>query len=176
VYKECRNEKFKNLIKRLAEFDRDLEIIATPGTASFIEEKCGLVCARPSIQPLGDLVKSLDYKILVGLLLDKQNPKHNEYARQNDIKIIDAAIVLIYPFGETEITTKRKYIDVGGPAAITACLKAKKPIIVSESQYDLFDPSKWDIKQMHEQAAKKLAQYYTDLYKTITHATDWQKW
>jgi len=82
---------------------------------------------QPEMQ--GGLVKTLDYKIYLGLLSEPNNTAH-----ENDIKrvgglIFDLTIVNLYPFNQTiakagiSLEEARGYIDIGGPTMLRASAK-----------------------------------------------------
>ena len=77
----------------------------------------------------GGLVKTLDFKIYLGLLSETYNPAHQaDHARLNALPI-DMVVVNLYPFKETVakegVTPEmaRTNIDIGGPCMVRASAK-----------------------------------------------------
>ena len=125
-------------IPQLVAINPDLKIFSTGGTFSRIREILGESAGsnltqvsdytgQPETQ--GGLVKTLDFKIYLGLLTETYNDAH-----QNDLKRtggvpIDMVVVNLYPFKETiskaDVTVEqaRGNIDIGGPCMIRAAAK-----------------------------------------------------
>jgi len=82
---------------------------------------------QPEMQ--GGLVKTLDFKIYLGLLSETYNHAHeNDLKRVNGIKF-DMVVVNVYPFAQTVaapgVTPEqaRANIDIGGPCMVRAAAK-----------------------------------------------------
>lgn len=82
---------------------------------------------QPEMQ--GGLVKTLDFKIYLGLLSETYNQAHvNDLKRVNGVKI-DMVVVNLYPFERTVaapgVTPEqaRANIDIGGPCMVRAAAK-----------------------------------------------------
>ncbi|VEN73842.1 conserved hypothetical protein [Candidatus Desulfarcum epimagneticum] len=77
----------------------------------------------------GGLVKTLDFKIYLGLLTETYNDSHQEDLRRTDAVPIDMAVVNLYPFKEVSrrpgatLEEARGNIDIGGPCMIRAAAK-----------------------------------------------------
>lgn len=115
-----------------------VRIYSTGGTYAKIKEILGadadktLVAVsdytgQPEMQ--GGLVKTLDFKIYLGLLSETYNAAHQaDHARLN-AQPIDMVVVNLYPFRETvakpEVTPEmaRTNIDIGGPCMVRASAK-----------------------------------------------------
>jgi len=75
------------------------------------------------------LVKSLHPKIHFGILMDRENEDHQEYAKKHDITPIDFVIVNLYPFEKVAKNPEsmeedlRHMIDIGGPTMVRAGAK-----------------------------------------------------
>ncbi len=128
-------EKF---IHGLVEVNPDILILSTGGTYSTIKEILGKkadTCLKqvsdytgqPETQ--GGLVKTLDFKIYLGLLTETYNNAHQNDLKRTSALAIDMVVVNLYPFSET-ITRKgvsleeaRGNIDIGGPTMIRAAAK-----------------------------------------------------
>jgi len=77
----------------------------------------------------GGLVKTLDFKIYLGLLTETYNDAHQGDLERTGAVPIDMVVVNLYPFAETvsepEVTVEqaRGNIDIGGPCMIRASAK-----------------------------------------------------
>ncbi len=125
-------------IPELLRINPGLTILSTGGTYNKIKEvlgsgadKCLKKVSEYTGQPetQGGLVKTLDFKIYLGLLTETYNESHqNDLARVSGKKI-DMVIVNLYPFAETiakpDVTCEmaRGNIDIGGPTMIRAAAK-----------------------------------------------------
>jgi len=82
---------------------------------------------QPEMQ--GGLVKTLDFKIYLGLLSETYNPEHSADLARSGAEPIDLVVVNLYPFKETiahaGVTPEqaRANIDVGGPCMLRAAAK-----------------------------------------------------
>ena len=116
----------------------DVKIYSTGGTYTKIKEILGdaadknLVAVsdytgQPEMQ--GGLVKTLDFKIYLGLLSETYNDAHQEDLKRLDAQPIDMVVVNLYPFKETVakegVTPEmaRTNIDIGGPCMVRASAK-----------------------------------------------------
>jgi phosphoribosylaminoimidazolecarboxamide formyltransferase / IMP cyclohydrolase len=116
----------------------DLKILSTGGTYGRLKEILGNTaqsCLRqvsdytgqPETQ--GGLVKTLDFKIYLGLLTETYNKAHQADLARTDAVDIDMVVVNLYPFKETvskkDVSPEmaRGNIDIGGPCMIRASAK-----------------------------------------------------
>ncbi|MEI6562810.1 MAG: hypothetical protein WCO42_00730 [bacterium] len=82
---------------------------------------------QPEMQ--GGLVKTLDFKIYLGLLSETHNPAHADDLKRTHAVAIDMVIVNLYPFVQTiaklDATPEiaRANIDIGGPCMVRASAK-----------------------------------------------------
>lgn len=82
---------------------------------------------QPEMQ--GGLVKTLDFKIYLGLLSETYNAAHQADLRRLDARPIDMVVVNLYPFRQTvarpDVTPEmaRTNIDIGGPCMVRASAK-----------------------------------------------------
>ena len=82
---------------------------------------------QPEMQ--GGLVKTLDFKIYLGLLSEKYNDAHQADLKRLTAQPIDMVVVNLYPFKETvakpDVTPEmaRTNIDIGGPCMVRASAK-----------------------------------------------------
>lgn len=77
----------------------------------------------------GGLVKTLDFKIYLGLLTETYNPAHQKDLKRTKALPIDLVVVNLYPFQATvaragvTVEEARANIDIGGPCMIRAAAK-----------------------------------------------------
>jgi len=126
------------LVPDLARFNPDIRIFSTGGTFGRIRDILGADADRcltrvsdytgqPETQ--GGLVKTLDFKIYLGLLTETYNSAHQADLSRTGSVALDMVVVNLYPFKETiagpEVTLEqaRGNIDIGGPCMIRASAK-----------------------------------------------------
>ena len=96
---------------------------AAEGTLVAVSDYTG----QPEMQ--GGLVKTLDFKIYLGLLSEKYNDAHQADLKRLDAQPIDMVVVNLYPFQATVakegVTPEmaRTNIDIGGPCMVRASAK-----------------------------------------------------
>ena len=115
-----------------------VRILSTGGTYAKVKEILGdaadgtLVAVsdytgQPEMQ--GGLVKTLDFKIYLGLLSETYNDAHQADLKRLGAQPIDMVVVNLYPFRETvakeSVTPEmgRTNIDIGGPCMVRASAK-----------------------------------------------------
>jgi len=125
-------------VPELAAVNPDLKIFSTGGTFSKLREILGEAAGsqltqvsdytgQPETQ--GGLVKTLDFKIYLGLLTETYNQAHQADLKRTGSVAIDMVVVNLYPFKETiakpDVTVEnaRGNIDIGGPCMIRASAK-----------------------------------------------------
>ena len=128
----------EQFIPALVEINPEIRIFSTGGTYGRIAEILGDSAAgrlmqvseytgQPETQ--GGLVKTLDFKIYLGLLTETYNDAHQGDLKRTDSVPIDMVVVNLYPFKETiskpDVTVEqaRGNIDIGGPCMIRASAK-----------------------------------------------------
>lgn len=126
------------LIPQLIKLNPEIKFFSTGGTFSRIKEILGGdagsyltqvsdYTGQPETQ--GGLVKTLDFKIYLGLLTETYNDSHIQDLKRTNSVPIDMVIVNLYPFKETiskpDVTVEqaRGNIDIGGPCMIRASAK-----------------------------------------------------
>ena len=126
------------LVPGLVEINPDVTLYSTGGTHKKIAELLGGAAARnlkavsdytgqPEMQ--GGLVKTLDFKIYLGLLSETYNDAHRDDLARVDAVAIDMVVVNLYPFRQTVaqagVTPEqaRTNIDIGGPCMVRASAK-----------------------------------------------------
>lgn len=115
-----------------------VRIYSTGGTYTKLRELLGADADRhltavseytgqPEMQ--GGLVKTLDFKIYLGLLSETYNPAHRQDLERLSAQPIDMVVVNLYPFQQTIATpgvtpeAARTNIDIGGPCMVRASAK-----------------------------------------------------
>jgi phosphoribosylaminoimidazolecarboxamide formyltransferase/IMP cyclohydrolase len=77
----------------------------------------------------GGLVKTLDFRIYLGLLSDADNPDHRRHLEEAGAVPFDMTVVNLYPFSRQvadrphDLEGARQNIDIGGPTLIRASAK-----------------------------------------------------
>ena len=116
----------------------DVKIYSTGGTYAKVKEILGAAAdktlvavsdytGQPEMQ--GGLVKTLDFKIYLGLLSETYNAAHQADLKRLDAQMLDMVVVNLYPFRETvakpDVTPEmaRTNIDIGGPCMVRASAK-----------------------------------------------------
>ncbi len=128
----------EQFIPELVEMNPGIQIFSTGGTFGRISEILGGsdggrlmqvsdFTGQPETQ--GGLVKTLDFKIYLGLLTETYNDAHQDDLKRTGSVPIDMVVVNLYPFKETiakpDVTVEqaRGNIDIGGPCMIRASAK-----------------------------------------------------
>ncbi len=128
----------ETFVPRLLEINPDLRIFSTGGTFARLKEILGSQAdgcltqvsdytGQPETQ--GGLVKTLDFKIYLGLLTETYNDAHQADLKRTGSMPIDMVVVNLYPFSATiakaDATPEqaRGNIDIGGPCMIRAAAK-----------------------------------------------------
>ncbi|MFZ5568772.1 MAG: hypothetical protein ACOZF0_00085 [Thermodesulfobacteriota bacterium] len=125
-------------VPHLLSINSGIRILSTGGTYDVIKRIAGEEYAQNLIQvsdytgqpeTQGGLVKTLDFKIYLGLLTETYNPSHLRDLERTRAVPIDMVVVNLYPFQETvageDVTFEkaRGNIDIGGPCMIRAAAK-----------------------------------------------------
>jgi phosphoribosylaminoimidazolecarboxamide formyltransferase/IMP cyclohydrolase len=152
----------ETFLPQLVSLAPEVKVFSTGGTFRRIEEILGTSAAgrlqavsRYTGQPetQGGLVKTLDFKIYLGLLTETYNDAHQADLARTGAVPIDMVVVNLYPFADTvarkDATPEmaRGNIDIGGPCMIRAAAKnfiriapvvdpRDYPLIVSELKAD----------------------------------------
>ena len=116
----------------------DVVIYSTGGTYAAIRDILGDDAGKHLVQvsdytgqpeTQGGLVKTLDFKIYLGLLTETYNTSHQADLERTNGVPIDMVVVNLYPFRETvakpDVTPEaaRANIDIGGPCMVRASAK-----------------------------------------------------
>ena len=125
-------------VPELMAINPELKLFSTGGTFARLREILGASAdshltqvsdytGQPETQ--GGLVKTLDFKIYLGLLTETYNEAHQSDLTRTGSVPIDMVVVNLYPFQETiskpDVTVEqaRGNIDIGGPCMIRASAK-----------------------------------------------------
>ena len=128
----------ETFIPEMIKVNSGLTILSTGGTFKRIKEILGESAGghlqrvadytgQPETQ--GGLVKTLDFRIYLGLLTEKYNKAHQDDLKRTSSLTIDMVVVNLYPFKETiakqgvTCENARGNIDIGGPTMIRAAAK-----------------------------------------------------
>lgn len=126
------------LVNGIIAMNPNVNIYSTGGTYSKIRDilgdgyeknlkKVSDYTGQPEMQ--GGLVKTLDFKIYLGLLSETYNDAHKEDLKRTEAIEIDMVVVNLYPFRETvhkdgiTLEDARANIDIGGPCMLRASAK-----------------------------------------------------
>jgi len=140
-------------VPELMALNPDLKIFSTGGTFARLKEILGVSAdahltqvseytGQPETQ--GGLVKTLDFKIYLGLLTETYNEAHQGDLSRTGSVPIDMVVANLYPFKETiakpDVTVEqaRGNIDIGGPCMIRASAKnfIRVAPVVDPSDYE----------------------------------------
>jgi phosphoribosylaminoimidazolecarboxamide formyltransferase/IMP cyclohydrolase len=128
----------ERLVPGLIQINPAIRIFSTGGTFKKLQEILGSAAdqcltqvsdytGQPETQ--GGLVKTLDFRIYLGLLTETYNEAHQADLKRTDSVAIDMAVVNLYPFKATiarpdaTVENARGNIDIGGPCMIRAAAK-----------------------------------------------------
>ena len=143
----------ESFIPQLVEINPEVNILSTGGTFGRIKEILG-ADAQSRLTPVsgyngqpetqGGLVKTLDFKIYLGLLTETYNQAHQADLQRTASVPIDMVVVNLYPFKETiakpgvTVEQARGNIDIGGPCMIRASAKnfIRVASVVDPADYD----------------------------------------
>ena len=115
-----------------------VKILSTGGTYGRIAELLGNRAEKRLLQvsdytgqpeTQGGLVKTLDFKIYLGLLTETYNRSHKSDLKRTGASPIDMVVVNLYPFKATvarkdaTVEEARANIDIGGPCMVRASAK-----------------------------------------------------
>jgi len=126
------------LVRGLLNVNPNVNIFSTGGTFTKIKELLGEnweknlravsdYTGQPEMQ--GGLVKTLDFKIYLGILSETYNDFHNDDLKRTNGVPLDMVVVNLYPFKETiskdgvTVEDARANIDIGGPCMLRASAK-----------------------------------------------------
>ncbi|MDD2598912.1 MAG: hypothetical protein PHO37_06795 [Kiritimatiellae bacterium] len=129
----------EQLVPGLVKHCPGIKIYSTGGTYAAVRKILGEELAaqhlisvsdytgQPEMQ--GGLVKTLDFKIYLGLLSETYNEAHQQDLRRTKAVAFNMVVVNLYPFSETvaragvTLEQARTNIDIGGPCMVRASAK-----------------------------------------------------
>jgi phosphoribosylaminoimidazolecarboxamide formyltransferase/IMP cyclohydrolase len=138
-------------VKNLLEINPEVKLYSTGNTYATLKQifkdeiKNNLIAiadftGQPEMQ--GGLVKTLDFKIYLGLLSETYNDAHCDDLDRVKGVAFDMVVSNLYPFqnvvkqGETTAEIARSYIDIGGPCMIRAAAKNFIRVVVVTDKND----------------------------------------
>jgi|SRR5271157_887818 len=127
-----------DLARGLVRMNPGIMLLSTGGTYSALCAALGDSAAtavrqvsdytgQPEMQ--GGLVKTLDFRIYLGLLSETYNTAHAADLQRTGASAIDMVVANLYPFGQTiaapgaTLEDARAHIDIGGPCMVRAAAK-----------------------------------------------------
>lgn len=126
------------LVPALVRINPEVKIFSTGGTFGAIEKILGDAASKHLVQvsdytgqpeTQGGLVKTLDFKIYLGILTETYNDSHKEDLKRTAAVPIDMVVVNLYPFEATvakegvTVEEARSNVDIGGPTMVRASAK-----------------------------------------------------
>lgn len=141
------------LIPGLIEANPDVKVYSTGGTYQAIAHVLGPERTAKHLNQVADytrqpetqggLVKTLDFKIYLGLLTETYNASHQADMKRTGAVPLDMVVVNLYPFRATvareDVTVEeaRANIDIGGPSMLRAAAKnyLRVAAVVDPSDY-----------------------------------------
>ena len=177
----------ERIIPGLVAINPEIRFFSTGGTSARIAELLGDAAGRHLVQvsdytgqpeTQGGLVKTLDFKIYLGLLTETYNEAHQADLARTDATAIDMSIVNLYPFRETiakagaTMEMARGNVDIGGPCMIRA--SAKNFLRVAP----VVDPADYDeiLAELADTGgATSLAMRYRLATKAFAHTADYDR-
>lgn len=129
----------EDLVKGLLALCPEITVFSTGGSFAAIEKFLGPrdsglhlrsvsdYTGQPEMQ--GGLVKTLDFRIYLGLLSETRNPDHSADLERTGAVPFDLVVVNLYPFSESVSSSEasledaRTHIDIGGPCMLRAAAK-----------------------------------------------------
>ncbi len=132
----------EDFVRGLLEINPDVQILSTGGTHRVLENllsgymdgrytenlvQVSEYTGQPEMQ--GGLVKTLDFRIYLGLLSEPYNNDHRQDIERSASKYIDMVVVNLYPFSSqiaregSSLEDARSHIDIGGPTMLRASAK-----------------------------------------------------
>jgi phosphoribosylaminoimidazolecarboxamide formyltransferase/IMP cyclohydrolase len=129
----------EDLVPGLLEVNPDVHLYSTGGTFGRVSDILGPRKAERCLTPVseytgqpetqGGLVKTLDFKIYLGLLTETYNEAHQADLERTGAVPIDMVVCNLYPFAKTisagDVTVEgaRSNVDIGGPCMVRASAK-----------------------------------------------------
>lgn len=173
------------LVPALVEINPGVMIYSTGGTHKKIAEILGeradrnlmqvsAYTGQPEMQ--GGLVKTLDFKIYLGLLSETYNDAHADDLKRTEGVAMDMVVANLYPFKQTiakadaTVEMARANIDIGGPCMVRASAKNYLRVV------SVTDPADYDgvIAELKETGGQiSLATRFALARKSFAHTADY---
>ncbi|MBI9099821.1 MAG: hypothetical protein JEY91_15180 [Spirochaetaceae bacterium] len=177
-------EGLETFVKSLLAINSKMTFYSTGGTYSSIKELIGTdnliqvsdYTGQPEMQ--GGLVKTLDFKIYMGLLSETYNEAHQKDLERIGAINFDLVAVNLYPFRETvkspdcTVEMGRTNIDIGGPSMLRASAKNFLRVL------SVCDPSDYEkiIEELKNNKGKiSLETRFAMAEKTFSHTAEYDK-
>ncbi|MDX9788396.1 MAG: hypothetical protein RBT11_16580 [Desulfobacterales bacterium] len=173
-------------ITALLQINPDIQFFSTGGTYQKILSILGgkadcltqvsAYTGQPETQ--GGLVKTLDFKIYLGLLTETYNEAHQADLKRTQAVPIDMVVVNLYPFEqtvagpETSVEKARTHIDIGGPCMIRAAAKnfIRVASVVTPADYPMI------VDDMRKTSGHlSLKQRFSLAQKAFSHTADFDR-
>jgi len=145
-----------SLAKGLVERTKDLVIYSTGGTYAYLKEVLGDEESKRRLRSISDytgqpemqggLVKTLDFKIYLGLLSETYNEAHRTDIRRTGAVVFDLVDAYLSPFRQASsekgasLEDARTHIDIGGPCMVRAAAKnfLRVAVLTDPADYEAF--------------------------------------
>ncbi len=169
------------LVPGLLEINPEMHFYSTGGTYTALQKILGPQAVKHLTQvsdytgqpeTQGGLVKTLDFKIYLGLLTETHNEHHRADLARTGALPIDLVVVNLYPFEATvaragvTVEEARANIDIGGPCMVRASAKnylRVTPVVDPADYPGLLD------KLRRQQGRLSLAQRFEFAVKAFQH-------
>ncbi len=142
---------------------------------------------QPEMQ--GGLVKTLDYRIYLGLLSEEYNQDHQNDLTRSGAVAFDLTVCNFYPFETTAARTGvtledlRTHIDIGGPTMVrasaknflrvtTLCTPQQYPELLAELDRETGRTTLAFRLACAQQAFRYTGRYETSIAEALTHGAD----
>jgi phosphoribosylaminoimidazolecarboxamide formyltransferase / IMP cyclohydrolase len=179
----------EEFVPGLVKVNPDIKILSTGGTFGKIKEILGEgaeknltqvsdYTGQPETQ--GGLVKTLDFKIYLGILTETYNDSHQADLKRTNGSAIDMVVVNLYPFAQTiaadgvTVEKARANIDIGGPCMVRASAKnylrvasVTDPADYSKILGGLVETGGFTTLQLRYELARKAFAHTAEYDKTI---------
>jgi phosphoribosylaminoimidazolecarboxamide formyltransferase / IMP cyclohydrolase len=178
----------ETLVRGLVAINPAVRIYSTGGTYQAIAAILGAERAAANLQPVaeytgqpetqGGLVKTLDFKIYLGLLTETYNPSHQADLARTGAVPLDMVVVNLYPFQQTiaragvTVEEARGQIDIGGPTMIRAAAKnyLRVAAVVDQADYERL------VASLRANSGRlSLAERFALAQKAFAHTADYDR-
>ncbi|MEA3342124.1 MAG: hypothetical protein U9R15_19340 [Chloroflexota bacterium] len=174
------------LVPNLVEINPEIHFYSTGGTFEAIARILGKgarhltrvsdYTGQPETQ--GGLVKTLDFRVYLGLLTETYNESHQADMERTEAAPLDVVVVNLYPFEATiaheDVTVEeaRANIDIGGPCMIRAAAKnyLRVAAVVAPADY----PSLVEFLKAHD-GKLDLAKRFELARKAFAHTAEYDR-